>query len=63
MDDDIREDLVELGRHIQAVGRILASKNSNMASIELMSAALLTAAETLDEIIEVQQSRYIYEKA
>ena len=62
MDDDIREDLGELGRHVQAVGRIIASKRSNMSSIELMSSALLTAAETLDEIIEIQQSRYVYEK-
>jgi hypothetical protein len=62
MDDDIRESVQELGKHIQAVGRILSSPKSNTASIELMREALLTGADTLDQILEVQQSRYVYDK-
>lgn len=58
MDEDIRENLKELGKHLQAVARQIASTKSSMESIELMRDCLLDSAETLEVYLSVQKNRH-----
>lgn len=58
MDEDIRSNLAELGKHIADVGRMIASKKSTIESMKTMSEALSLGKVTLDTYIRIQQDRY-----
>lgn len=58
MDSDIRENLKELGDHIQAVGRQIASTKSSQESITAMRECLKDGAKTLDIYLGIQKKRY-----
>lgn len=58
MDDDIRENLKEVGKHLEDIGRQVASTKSSMASIVAMRDSLGYAVNTLDTYLEIQKIRY-----
>lgn len=58
MDDDIREELKELGKHLQDVARQVASTKSSVQSITAMRECLTMAAKALDHYLEIQKMRY-----
>jgi hypothetical protein len=58
MDDDIRENLKELGKHIEAVGRQVASTKSDVTGLTAMSECLSRASETVDTYVRIQKDRY-----
>lgn len=57
MDDDIRNELKEVGRHVQDVGRMIASTKSSMQTIEAMKECLHDAAKTLRTYMDIQKER------
>lgn len=57
MDDDIRENLKELGDHLEAVARQVKSTKSNPKSIKAMRHCLLDAADTLAIYLRIQGIR------
>jgi hypothetical protein len=57
MDSDIRENLKEVGKHLEDVGRQVASTKSNMESITAMRDCLIDAANTLDIYLSIQRMR------
>lgn len=58
MDSDIRENLKEVGKHLEDVGRQVASTKSSMESITAMRDTLILNAETLDTYLNIQKERY-----
>jgi len=58
MDSDIRENLKEVGAHLQDVGRQVASTKSSQESITAMRDCLSLASETLDTYLAIQRTRY-----
>ena len=58
MDSDIRENLKEVGKHLEDVGRQVASTKSSMESITAMRDCLTDAAKTLDIYLSIQKNRY-----
>lgn len=59
MDDDIKEHLKELQRHIEDIARQVGSTKSNLTSIMSMSECLRTSADTLDTYVRIQKDRYL----
>jgi hypothetical protein len=57
MDSDIRENLKEVGKHLEDVGRQVSSTKSNTESIRAMRDTLILAADTLDTYLSVQRMR------
>ena len=57
MDDDVRIELAELGKHLHDVARQIESKKSNVSGMIAMSDTLGMARETLDTYITIQQRR------
>ncbi len=57
MDDDIRTNLKEVGKHVEDVGRQIASTKSSTESIAAMRDSLRRGADTLDVYLEIQTSR------
>jgi hypothetical protein len=57
VDDDIRENLKEVGKHLEDVGRQVASTKSNPESIVAMRDCLIDDANTLDTYLRIQSSR------
>ncbi len=58
MDDDIRENLKELGKHIHDVGRQISSTKSSIQSLTAMEECLSDAAETLATYLRIQKDRF-----
>jgi hypothetical protein len=58
MDDDLRTELKDVGRHVQDIGRMIASTKSSMQTITAMQTCLTEAAETLDTYLRIQKERY-----
>jgi hypothetical protein len=58
MDEDIRENLKEVGKHLEDVARQVASTKSSMGSIEAMKECLTDAAATLEIYLRIQKERY-----
>jgi transcriptional regulator len=58
MDDDIRENLKELGQHVHSIARQLESTKSNMDTIKAMSECLDGAKKTVDIYIKIQKDRW-----
>jgi len=57
MDTDIHNDLKDVGRHVQDIGRFISSPKRTATDLEEMSKALLLAAETVDTYTRIQQMR------
>jgi len=57
MDDDIRDELTALGKHLHDVARQIESKKSNVSGMIAMSDTLALAKETLDIYIKIQVER------
>jgi hypothetical protein len=57
VDDDLREALKEVGKHIEDVSRQISSTKSNPASIRAMRKCLLDAADTLSIYLRIQGTR------
>lgn len=57
MDADIRENLKEVGKHLEDVGRQVASTKSNTEIIRAMRDILVMDAETLDIYLGIQRIR------
>lgn len=58
MDADIRQNLKELGKHVNDIGRQIASTKSNQEGLKAMSESLDTARKTLDIYIGIQARRH-----
>lgn len=58
MDEDIRENLKELGRHLEDVARQVTSTKSSVQSITAMKSCLVDAADTLETYLNIQKERY-----
>lgn len=58
MDSDIRENLKEVGAHLQDVARQIASTKSSQESITAMRDCLGLAEETLATYLAIQRTRY-----
>lgn len=57
MDEDIRENLKEIEKHIHDVGRMIGSTKSTVQSIAVMKECLESSAENLGRYINVQRMR------
>jgi hypothetical protein len=57
VDEDIREDLKDLSKHVQSIGRIIGSETSGITNLTAMSNCLRDAKQTLDAYIKIQQER------
>lgn len=58
MDSDIRENLKELGKHLEDVARQISSTKSSQESVGTMRDCLIEAANTLDVYLNIQKMRY-----
>ncbi len=58
MDDDIRENLQEVGKWLEAVSRQISSKKSSMESISAMRDCCLDGARILETYLRIQRNRY-----
>lgn len=57
MDEDLREDLKDLSKHIQDVGRFIGSKKRTVEELTSMRDVLKQAAKTLNVYIKIQSDR------
>jgi len=57
MDEDIRLELKEVGKHIRGLGNQVASVNCNLLGLEEIKKGLRTAAKTVDFYIRLQKQR------
>lgn len=57
MDEDIRNDLKSLSKHIQDVGRFIGSNKRNAEDLKDMAEVLRMAAETLNTYVRTQKMR------
>ena len=58
MDSDIRENLKELGKHLEDVARQISSTKSSQESIVAMRDCLIDAENTLDVYLNIQEMRH-----
>ena len=58
MDSDIRENLKELGKHLEDVARQISSTKSSQESIVAMRDCLIDAENTLDVYLNIQKMRH-----
>lgn len=57
MDEDIKDDLKRLSKHVQDVGRFVGSNKRDAKELEDMAEVLRMAAETIDTYVRVQRTR------
>jgi hypothetical protein len=52
-DDELRENLAEFSKHIQAVGRMIGSTKITFGKLEMMKTCLEDGVKTLDTYLEM----------
>jgi len=57
LDDDIEEDLKEVSKLVQALGRQISAKKANLEGLKLISGGLTDAKKLLDTYIREQTKR------
>jgi regulator of replication initiation timing len=59
MDEDIRDNLKELSKHIEDVARQVGSTKIDVTGLTEMSETLRLNADTVETYVRIQKDRYI----